>query len=133
MILHEGRKNTLYKDSLGYLTIGVGHLLDPTVGGKLPEQIIDALLDWDINEKTTELLSKLPWINALDDVRKAVLIDMAFNLGVSGLLRWPIFLGQVAAGKYTEAAENMRQTKWASQVKSRADNLSKMMETGRWE
>lgn len=135
--LHEGRVPYAYQDSLEFWTIGVGHLIDKRKGGALPEHIIDALLTWDIEKHTEELLKAQPWVANLDPVRFAVLQDMTFNLGVEpfdgdGFKDWPIFVRQVRDGQYAEAAHNMRNTLWASQVKSRATRLATMMETGRW-
>lgn len=129
---HEGRVPHAYQDSLGYWTIGVGHLIDKRKGGKLPEPIIDALLDYDIQEHTLPLYEALPWMSRLDDVRQAVLCDMAFNLGVAGLLKWKNTLADVEHGRYAQAAAKMRGSLWARQVKNRAVRLSKMMETGEW-
>lgn len=125
--LHEGRVPHAYQDSLRYWTIGVGHLIDQRKGGRLPDSIIDALLDYDIQEHAQRLPT---WAKDLDEVRYAVLVDMAFNLG--SLNGWPIFLEQVRTGKYAEAAANMRSTKWAKQVKTRAERLADMMESGKW-
>jgi GH24 family phage-related lysozyme (muramidase) len=60
-----------YEDSLGFLTIGVGHLIDKRRGGKLPRHIIDALLEWDITQKSAEIYTAFPWVTELDEVRKA--------------------------------------------------------------
>ena len=128
---HEGRVPFAYQDSMGYWTIGVGHLIDQKKGGRLPEHIIDALLEHDIKEHEARLLRLAPWAKELDEVRYAVLVDMTFNLG--SLIGWPIFLEQVRTGNYAAAAANMRATRWASQVKGRAVRLAKMMETGKWE
>jgi lysozyme len=130
--LHEDRVPHAYQDSLGYWTIGVGHLIDPRKGGRLPETLIDALLDYDIAEKKRELFAALPWVPYLDPVRQAVLVDMYFNLGPQ-FLKWKVTLGYVEAGRYREAAAEMRNSQpWASQVKTRAERLAVMMETGRW-
>lgn len=158
LILHEGRRAKKYRDSEGYWTIGVGHLIDPRKGGWLPvaiafelkrrglevmdddampEDLIDALLDWDIKEHV-ELLEKIqPWVRSLDAVRHAVLADMCFNLGPEpfdhdGFKDWPMFVEQVRTGQYEKAAANMRSTKWAKQVGIRAKRLAGMMETGTW-
>lgn len=129
---HEGRVDHAYQDSLGYWTIGVGHLIDKRKGGSLPEFIIDALLDYDLGKHVRELQERAPWVVSLDDVRQAVLYDMAFNLGVDGLLKFRNTLGLVQAGRYKEAAAAMLQSKWATQVKTRAVRLSRMMDTGEW-
>ena len=135
--LHEGRIPYAYQDSLGYWTIGVGHLIDKRKGGRLPEKIIDDLLDWDIRIHASELYKALPWLHQLDEVRQCVMIDMCFNLGIEpfdgdGFKDWPIFISQVKNGEYAKAAANMRSTLWAQQVKARAVRLANMMETGEW-
>jgi len=130
--LHEGRVPHAYQDSLGYWTIGVGHLIDKRKGGRLPEHIIDALLDWDAGEKWQELLRRAPWVEDLDDVRQAVLLDMAFNLGVTGLLKFKNTLKAVRAGDWDAAAAGMMNSLWAKQVKTRAVRLAHMMRTGEW-
>ena len=71
-----------YQDSLGYWTIGVGHLIDKRKGGKMPDVIIDMLLRYDIDEKIAELNEKLPWWGFLDEPSQRVIVNMAFNLGV---------------------------------------------------
>jgi lysozyme len=126
-----------YKDSLGFLTIGVGHLIDKAKGGRIPEHIIDALLDYDIQTHRDELYQSAPWVLGLDDVRRAVLVDMAFNLSVEpfdgdGFKDWGIFVSQVKRKEYGAAAANMRSTLWAQQVGPRAERLAKMMESGQW-
>lgn len=135
--LHEGRVPWAYKDSLGFLTIGVGHLVDKAKGGRLPEHIIDALLDYDIQAHRDELYQSAPWVQELDDVRRAVLVDMAFNLSVEpfdgdGYKDWPNFVDQIKRKDYAAAAANMRSTLWAKQVGKRAERLATMMETGQW-
>lgn len=135
--LHEGRVPHAYQDSLGYWTIGVGHLIDKRKGGRLPDAIIDALFDYDLAEKRRELSAARPWVAGLSDVRQAVLLDMAFNLGIEpfdgdGFKDWPMFIEQVKRGDYAAAAANMRSTLWASQVKQRAIRLAEMMETNQW-
>ena len=135
--LHEGRVPYAYPDSLGFITIGVGHLIDRRKGGRLPEAIIDALLDLDIKEHADALFAVQPWVRDLDEVRKAVMVDMAFNMGVEpfdhdGFKDWPMFIEQVKTGKYKAAAANMLSTTWAKQVGPRANRLATMMTTGKW-
>lgn len=130
--LHEGRVPHAYQDSLGYWTIGVGHLIDKRKGGRLPEQVIDLLLDYDIAEHSRGLFTAAPWIMELDEVRKAVLVDMAFNLGIKGLLGFKNTLAAVKEGRWDDAAAGMLASRWASQVGARASRLADMMRSGRW-
>lgn len=132
LVRDEGVINHCYFDHLGYATIGVGHLIDERRGGKLPDHIIWLLLDWDIAEHTKELTDQIPWIAQLDEARRGVLINMAFNLGVAGLLKFVNTLNMVKAGDYKGAAAAMLESKWAKQVGPRATRLATQMETGRW-
>lgn len=133
--LHEGRVPHAYQDSLGYWTIGVGHLIDKLKGGKLPERIIDDLLAYDISEVEAGLHEALPWtlpMSYTDPVRYAVLVDMAFNLGVPGLLKFKNTLEYVRTGQWVNAGAGMLASLWASQVGSRARRLANMMRDGKW-
>lgn len=137
LILHEKRVPWYYPDDLGYATIGVGHLIDKRKGGRLPDFIIDALLDYDIDVHKKALLAVQPWVLGLSPVRQAVMYDMTFNLGIEpfdgdGFKDWPTFVNQVRTGQWAAAAANMRSTVWAGQVGTRAVRLANMMERGTW-
>ena len=129
----EGTKAAAYNDSLGFLTIGVGRLIDSRKPGSgLRPDEIDYLLRNDINDRTQALTKALPWFSALDDARRGVLINMAFQLGTAGLLGFKSTLALAAAGKYAEAAEQMLKSKWAAQTPARAKRLAEQMKTGEW-
>ena len=128
----EGRVPYAYKDSLGYWTIGVGRLIDERKGGRLSDAEIDMLLDNDIASCIAALSDALPWFAKLDEVRQAVLISMAFQLGVAGLLKFQITLGSVETGDYATAGDEMLQSRWAKQTPGRARRLADMMRSGNW-
>lgn len=113
-----------YQDSLGYWTIGVGHLIDKRKGGKMPDVIIDMLLRYDIDEKIAELNEKLPWWGFLDEPSQRVIVNMAFNLGVEGLLKFKDFMDALKDGDRNRAASEMLDSKWAEQVGARATRLA---------
>lgn len=124
--LHEGRKNTLYVDTVGIPTIGIGFNLDHPV----PDVVIDFWFEIVLDEHEKALKIALPWVTKLDPVRYNVLVDMAYNLGISRLLQFKNTLSSIKRGDYDLAASQMLQSKWATQVKGRAIRLSKMMRTG---
>lgn len=124
----EGVRRFPYADSVGKLTIGVGHNL--TDNGLTEVQIEHILAD-DVAEASTAL-SMLPWYGGLDEVRKAVLVNMAFNIGVAGLLGFHKMLSLLELGKYDEAAAEMMNSKWADQVGARAKRLSMQLASGQW-
>jgi lysozyme len=68
----------------------------------------------------------------LDPARQAVLVNMAFNLGASGLLGFGQFLNYVKLGQNDQAAADMLNTEWARQVGARASRLSEQLRTGAW-
>ena len=129
----EGTVPHAYEDHLGYLTIGVGRLIDVRKGGGLSPDEIDYLLQNDVNAKTYQVLQALPWVSNLNEPRQAVLIGMAFQMGVSGLLWFRTTLGHVEAGEYRLAALAMLDSLWAKQTPERAHRLSVQMETGEWQ
>lgn len=129
----EGTKATVYKDTLGFDTIGVGRLIDSRKpGAGLRPDEIDYLLRNDINDRVAALQKALPWFVKLDEARQGVLINMAFQMGTAGLLAFRQTLALVSNGKYTEAADQMLKSKWAEQTPGRAKRLSEQMKTGEW-
>lgn len=130
--LHEGRVPHAYQDPLGWWTIGVGHLIDHRKGGRLPEHIIDQLLDYDIDRKRADLDRALPWAADLGPVRYAVLLDMTFNLGIKGLLGFKNTLRAIQEQRWADARAGMLASLWAKQVGRRAHRLANMMLTGYW-
>ena len=130
----EGVRPQAYKDSLGLLTIGVGRLIDPSrKGSGLRPYEIDFLLSNDIDDRIDQLTRNLPWFQNLDDARKGVLLNMAFQLGVDGLLGFKNTLKLIETGDYQTAAAKMLDSKWASQTPDRAKRMSKQMATGEWQ
>jgi lysozyme len=126
----EGVVPYAYEDHLGFLTIGVGRLIDKRKGGRLTQDEIDYLLKNDIREKTAELEASLPWVRDLDEVRHRALVNMAFQLGVAGLLGFVTTLGLLKEKNYHEAAMQMLKSKWASQTPARARRIAQMIDLG---
>jgi len=133
LIREEGRKNAAYQDTIGFWTIGVGRLIDGRKGGGLSDAEVDYLLDNDIAKVKAQIAQKLPWFTALDEPRQAVLIQMAFQMGIDGLMGFTRTLGSIRDQRYAEAAENMRQSLWAKQTPKRAVRLAYQMEMGEWQ
>jgi lysozyme len=125
----EGVRFHPYKDTVGRTTIGVGRNLDDT-GITLEEA--NFLLDNDIARAEASLAESFPWTDGLDDIRKAVLVNMVFNMGVHGLSQFKETLSLVREGKYEEASHEMLNSTWAQQVGPRAFRLSQQLREGVW-
>lgn len=131
LIRHEGRvvtsgRHQMYKDSVGKVTIGYGRNL--TDRG-ISENEARFLLHEDINE-VIQGLGRYWWFTELDEVRQEVVINMAFNLGLTGFSKFRNTIGYISDGNYSQAAANMLKSKWARQVGIRAQELSRMMASG---
>jgi lysozyme len=129
LVRHEGLRLKPYRCTAGKLTIGIGRNLDDC-GISQSEAYV--MLINDIMNCEKQLQAKIPDIyNGLDEVRKSVLLNMCFNLGISGLLGFKNTLAFVKAGDWERAANNMLVSKWAKQVGRRAIELSELMRKGK--
>lgn len=126
----EGLRLNAYKDTVGVWTIGYGraHVASNTVWN---EGMAEAALIEDAKKHNAELYAALPWVKTLDPVRRRVLENMSFNLGINRLLGFKNTLEAVRAGRYNQAASGMLSSLWAKQVKGRAVRLAQEMLTGR--
>ena len=123
----------VYKDSLGYLTIGIGRLVDRRKGGGISYEEGLYLLRNDIDEKEEELDHRLPWWRELDENRRTVILAMSFQLGVAGLLKFKRTLRAIRSGNWAEAGVRMRRSLWYRQTTARAERMARVIETGNWE
>ena len=67
---HEGVKYYVYKDHLGYETIGVGRCIKRGVGLGLTHDEVDYLLMNDVQRCLEELDGAFAWFKDLTEVRK---------------------------------------------------------------
>jgi len=130
-----------YKDSEGYWTIGIGHLIDSRKGGKLPswvepafpitEQAAYEMCRQKIRLTLIELNTKLPQFVELNEVRQAVLCSMAYQMGIGGLLKFRNTIEYITKHDWENAGDEMLISKWFNQqTPARATRLSKAMKTG---
>jgi lysozyme len=130
----EDERACVYRDHLGYFTIGVGRLVDARKpGAGLRPVEISFLLQNDMDDRIDALMRRLPWFQNLDDARKGVLLNMSFQMGVEGLLGFERTLALVRDGKYENAAHAMLQSKWAQQTPARAQRMAEQMRSGVWQ
>jgi lysozyme len=120
----EGEVLHAYKDSLGFLTIGVGRLVDKRKGGCITEDESAYLLSNDINEVINSVTLALPWLAKHPDNVQRAIYNMAFQLGTKGLLAFKNTLALVEAGRYGEAADNALKSLWARQTPDRAKRVT---------
>ena len=90
-----------------------------------------AVLEVDVRAVARELDERWPTVSKLDAVRQRVLIHMAFNIGVRGLLTMMRFVSAVEFRLWETAADDMLISQWAKQEPCRGSVLAAMMQTGR--
>ena len=128
--VHEGFKAKPYRDSIGIWTIGYGINLEQGMTEREAAMILE--------ERVRKLRHRLsmvirPW-KQLSPARQDVLVNMAYNLGISGLLRFKKMLKALTAEAYSHAADEMMNSIWAGQVGSapgqRAHVIAEQMRKG---
>lgn len=136
----EGLRLQVYDDATGAMirpgsrvagnpTIGVGTNLGPGAG--ITEAEAEYLLMNRLRAAATDAAT-LSGFNSLDDVRRLVLVDMAFNMGAPGVRKFAGMLTAIQAHNYAGAAAAMLDSLWAKQVGQRASALAEIMRTGVW-
>jgi lysozyme len=139
---HEGFREHVYKDTMGFDTIGYGYSLSHNplklTSNELniyrregiKQSVAEYILKRCIDEFRKTLLVKIEGFADLDGVRQDCLVNMAFNLGVSGLLKFKKMLIAIKRDEYKLAATEMLNSNWARQVHGRAKELALQMKTG---
>ena len=130
---HEGLVLHAYKDSLGYLTIGYGRLIDKAKHGGISEAEAEYLLQNDVSIVLAALHRNIPFFDSLCVPRQAVLVNMAFQMGIQGVQKFKKTLSLVEMGDYDGAADGMLKSLWAKQTPNRAAEMAQQMRTGKWQ
>jgi len=122
-----------YKDSLGYLTGGHGHLMTEEEkkmypeGTPIPQDVIDKWFEQDKKAALEDV--KAVFGSVENPEAEQILTNMAFNLGRSNLNEFKRLKKAIKDKDYKLAAQSMRESLWAKQVGSRADRLIARMES----
>ena len=129
---HEGFRDQIYKDSLGFATIGYGHLVldtDPFIEGQsYPKEHLEKVFDGDFNiakDNANKLIGDI----ALNHQAKCVIIEMVFQLGIGGVSKFKNMWKALGECDYQTASEEMLDSRWAKQTPKRAESLSATMKS----
>ncbi|MEN3752490.1 glycoside hydrolase family protein [Mangrovibacter sp. SLW1] len=113
-----------YKDSLGYSTIGYGHLVlqGENFSNGLTEEEADKLLAIDIHKAQTAAATldlNLPKDSRWNDF----IVMMVFQLGIGGTRKFKKFLAALKAGNYATAIIEVKDSNWYRQTPKRVDSM----------
>lgn len=112
-------------------TIGWGRADSGVVRGMTCTQPqADLWRDQKLMELCDDLEFHIPWWRTLGAVRAAVLLQMAYQMGVAGLLAFKNTLACAGNGDFAGAAANMLDSDWAKETPARAEREAEQMRTG---
>lgn len=134
---HEGEVLEIYIDSLGYKTLGVGHLCQPNdieydweVGTPVSQEVVDAYYEMDFRKHYYEAVNvfgdEKGFNNLPDDIQR-VLVNMAFNLGGTRLSKFRNMLQACRNHDWQEMARQMQDSRWFGQVGRRSIELQQVV------
>lgn len=126
---HEGFRNKPYRCSEGFLSIGIGRNLD---ANGLSDNEVEYLFSGDF-AAATQLAATLSCWSALDEVRRGVLVEMVFQMGLNGVKGFKNTLKAVAAKDWPKVHAGMLASRWARQTPGRAKRLAQVMLTGQFD
>lgn len=137
---HEGFRDHIYKDSLGKATIGYGFLvsaLSPDElklnGGKaepMSKEVAEKILNLKVERLQKRVFQCLPWLESKPQSVQDTLIEMAYQLGLAGLLGFCHTLGCIEAGDYAQATRNLRASLLYRQTPKRVEGYIKGLKNG---
>ena len=78
---HEGFRSTVYQCTEGYDTIGYGFAVKDLV---LDKHIADLILMQKLHKLLERILIAFPWFKDIDDIAKSVVVNMCYQIGLSG-------------------------------------------------
>lgn len=133
--LDEGLRLSAYQDTLGYWTIGYGHLLGNSIPegmSKITIEQADELFEDDFLEAEDGAARAAPFFDALTGPRKGALVNMAFSLGWKKLSGFHATLDAMDRGDWETAARQIMNSKYARQVKGRAKRIAERIKTNKY-
>ena len=131
LLRDEGFRRSAYQDHLGYWTIGIGRMIDKRRGGGITRDEAAYLLGSDIAKIEADLDIDIPWWRDASPSRQRALMNMAFQMGVGGLMKFKRTLAMAKRGDWNQAATNALKSRWAKQTPTRAKRIAAMMRVAR--
>ncbi len=136
----EGFRANFYVCTAGHNTIGYGRNVDanPYFKGKkitapVSRELAEQILLFDIQNAIEKLNDVWNYFSQMgDSPRKDVCINMTFNIGINGFMKFAKVRDAISKGNWNLAADEMKNSAWYSQVGGRAVDLCKQMRTGKY-
>lgn len=114
---HEGFRGEVYKDTLGFDTVGYGTKMP------LSKEEAEMILESRLKAKIKELETKEPFVNKLPLDKQEILAEMSYQLGVNGVLKFRKMWKALKEFDYETASKEGLDSLWAKQTPNRAKEL----------
>ena len=125
---HEGYEPRVYKDHLGFETIGIGFKVSEL---DLTEKECESILKRKLLDIELKLLQKFDWYKNSSSEVKTVVLNMCYQMGVTGFSKFKKTISYLSLGYTKEAGKEMLDSKWAKeQTPTRAKELSNLLTNG---
>jgi len=121
---HEGFVEHVYDDSLGIPTIGYGFAIKDLV---LDEDIAEDILIRKLEKLQRNANSRFQWLEDMPQEVQEVVLNMCYQLGITGVSKFRKAISALQEGEWQEAADEMLDSLWARQTPNRAEELSNIV------
>ncbi len=120
----EGFSGVVYQDHLGFDTIGYGTKLS------INEEEAELLLKHRLEKKIQALVYNKPFVERLSEDVQEALYEMAYQLGVAGLLKFKKMWLALEKDDYALASKEALDSRWAKQTPNRAKRIADVVGRG---
>ena len=123
----EGYRSSVYLDTLQKPTIGYGFLIDTL---ELQEDICELILMRKLEKLIKSIKFNFKWFDDMPDKVQDVIINMCYQLGVSGVSKFKKTIQFMKNKQWDRASVEMLDSKWArEQTPQRAKRLSEIVKS----
>ena len=118
---HEGFRSTVYQCTEGYDTIGYGFAIKDLT---LDKDIADLILERKLKDLEKKIASRFGWFYNSPKVIKDAVVNMCYQIGISGFSKFKKTIYYLETEQYEEASTECLDSLWAKQTPHRAKEVS---------
>ena len=107
-----------------FYTIGYGFRVDYL---ELDEDIAEMILQRKLDSLIERIELNLPFVKDLPESVRDVVIEMCYQMGLTGFMKFKKTIAFLRLGKFNEASVEMCDSKWFHQTPNRAKKLAKIV------